>query len=376
VNVIAYFLILFCFPFIVYFPFNLFSHHYYKRLQRNLSSESYDQFEFDGSNENENQQFLLKDNRKNEYFSKLGIDRNFNQAVKYLSVGIAEHCDLFLDMSLVRFIFDHHHTADSLSLITQILSYFPHESRLLNFFCSQFLSFPNLSLNQRFLIYQIKQVNSLRESSSSPELALKLGEMRTLVKRGISLSRRFWNNPNIQLNFLYQIKIYTDKVKAIYNELINKYPNNVRLYEDYSYFLIECATDYSYGLKIRYQSNLIKEGKSFAVDASFRSLIQAFPAYLKRKILDVKGSLIVNESKLIKTISTSNISHSSQSSSSHSHDVVPQTSDINGEYNDEIEDQLGKIYFLEHRLRLACQKTFEGREAMKPVYLRYGLIVC
>jgi hypothetical protein len=118
--------------------------------------------------------------------------------------------------------------------------------------------------------------------------------MKTLVKKGISLSRKFWNHPNVQISFLYQIKIYTDKIKALYNELISKYPNNVRLYEDYSYFLIEGATDYLNGLKIKHQSNLIKEGRSFAVDASFRSLVQAFPAYLKRRILNAKGGFIGN----------------------------------------------------------------------------------
>jgi PAS domain S-box-containing protein len=216
----------------------------------------------------------------------------------------------------------------------------------------------------------------LRESSSSTELALKLGEMRTFVKRGISLSRRFWNHPNVQLTFLYQIKNYTDNLKALYNELISKYPNNLRLYEDYSYFLIECAMDYSNGLQIKHQSNLIKEGKSIAVDISFCSLTQTFPAYLKRKILDLKGNLIATDPKLIKTTSISNISQNSQPSSSHSHDKMSQSSVFDEEYNDEIENQLGKASFSEHRLRLACQRTFEGRKAMKSVYLRCGLIVC
>jgi hypothetical protein len=124
-------------------------------LQKDLSSESYEQFEFDESLQTSTQsnQLLLKDKRKSAYFCHLGIDKSFNQAVKYLAVGIAEHCDLFLDMSLVRFIADHYHTVSCFSLITQLLSYFPHESRLLNFFFVQNFTFPNLDIDQRFLLF-------------------------------------------------------------------------------------------------------------------------------------------------------------------------------------------------------------------------------
>jgi hypothetical protein len=240
---------------------------------------------------------LLQDKKKYAYFCQFGIHKSFNQAVKYLAVGIAEHCDLFLDMSLIQFIADAHHTVDCFSLITQLLSYFPQESRLLNYFFNQTLTFPSINFNPRFLLFQVYQVKSLRESSSSTELALKLGEMKTLAKIGISTSKKFWSNPNVHLSFLYHIKIYTDKIKSLYNELINKYQNNVRLYEDYSYFLIEGATDFSKALQIKHQCNLLKAGSSFAVDSSFRSLIKSFPAYLKRQILDFKGNFIKNELK-------------------------------------------------------------------------------
>jgi hypothetical protein len=101
---------------------------------------------------NQNPQSLLKDNRKCAYFAKLGIDRSFNQAKKYLSVGIAEQCDLFLDSSLLHFIADNHHSAGCFSLINLLLSFFRHHSRLLNFFLlsisvmSKFKYLPTISL--------------------------------------------------------------------------------------------------------------------------------------------------------------------------------------------------------------------------------------
>jgi hypothetical protein len=367
VNVIIYFLILFCFPFIAYFPFNLCLKHYYKILREELSSESYEQFEFCEVSQNStpNDQLLLQDNRKCAYFYKLGIDKSFRCALKYLAVGVAEHCDLFLDMSLIRFIADHHHTADCFSLITQLLSYFPHESRLLNYFFYEFLLFPHLNIGQRFLIFQVHQVKNLRESASSSELSLRLCEMRNQVKRGISLSRIFFNNPNVQLVFLFQIKVFTDKIKSFYDELLNKFQNNIRLHEDYSYFLIECATDYSNALKIKHKCNLLEKGRNFAVDDSFSLFVQRFPSYLKKNILDVKGNFIEVERNSAKNHNSSSLSQNVEFNNSY---------EKNEEYTVEIEDYLGKMSFPQHRLRLACQKAFEGKRATKSVYLKYSLI--
>jgi hypothetical protein len=114
----------------------------------------------------------LKDNRKYQYFMKLGIDKHPNYALKYLSTGIAEHCDLFLDLSLIKFIADFHPNAQVYSLLTQMLCCFPSNSRLLNSFFSQTLSFSHLGISQRFLLYQVYQVNCLRQSSLSPEITL------------------------------------------------------------------------------------------------------------------------------------------------------------------------------------------------------------
>jgi hypothetical protein len=182
VNKILYFLIYFGFPFLFYYPFKVFSQHNYSNLQKNLSFEIYEKFEFDESNQTptHEHQLLLKDTRKVAYFSSLGIDKSSTQAIKYLAVGIAEQCDLFLDMSLIKFVSDHYHTSICFCLITQLLSYFPHESRLLNYFFLQDLTFSNLSIHQRFLLFQVYQVKNLRESSSSSELALKLGEIKNL----------------------------------------------------------------------------------------------------------------------------------------------------------------------------------------------------
>jgi hypothetical protein len=373
VNRVIFFLLLFVFPFIA----STFFHFYLKRELKNikdcLALEYYDKYEANESNEISIQpnNRLMSDVRKSQYYSIGGIDKSFPQAIKYLAVGIAEQSDLFLDMSLVKYIADHHHTAKCFCLITQLLSYFPHESRLFQYFFSQTCNFPNLKMEQRFLLFQVYQVKNIRESSSSSDLILKFYETKTLVKRGSSLSKKLWTNPNVPLSFFYQIKKDTDQIHGLYLELINKYPNNARLYEDYSYFLIEYSTDFIGGLKKKYQGNLINEGQYFAVDNSFRSLVASFPAYLKSKILNAKGDFIGHEVKSIKPPNSS--SHSSDNHSQH-FDVSDRNS-IDENFNTDAEEHLGITSFSHPRLRLACQKALKGRKSMKSVYVKYGLLV-
>jgi hypothetical protein len=96
----------------------------------------------------------LQDIRIYQYFSKLGIGKSKHQALKYISIGIAEHSDLFIDMSSIKFMADNHSNVNYYSLLLKLLSLFPFESRRLNFFFNQALSFPNLGFLERFLVYQ------------------------------------------------------------------------------------------------------------------------------------------------------------------------------------------------------------------------------
>jgi hypothetical protein len=174
-------------------------------LQNDLSSQSYEKFVVEESNQSSpiNDKSLLLDVRKCAYFSQFGIDKSFQQAVKYLAAGFAEQCDLFLDMSLIKFIADHHFASKCFCLITQFLPYFTHESRLLDYCFFHTLSISGLNIHQRFLLFQVYKVKNLREFSSSSDLVLELSRIKTLVKREISLSRKFWSNPNVQLAFLW-----------------------------------------------------------------------------------------------------------------------------------------------------------------------------
>jgi hypothetical protein len=127
-----------------------------------------------------------------------------------------------------------------------------------------------------------------------------------------------------------------------YNEYIKKFPNNSQISDDYSDFLVECATDFSTSLRQKYRANLIDEGKIFVIDLSFRSLMRNFPWYLKKKIIDFNGRFIHPEFK-----NTPQSLISDQSLTCFSIDL-----------DNEQEDLLGKTQFSRHRSRLASRKAF------------------
>jgi hypothetical protein len=68
------------------------------------------------------------------------------------------------------------------------------------------------------LLKKVYQVNCLCQSASAAEITFKLTEMKIRARKGILFSMKFWLNPNVPLSFLYQIKNFTDQIKAEYFE--------------------------------------------------------------------------------------------------------------------------------------------------------------
>jgi hypothetical protein len=141
-------------------------------------------------------------------------------------------------------------------------------------------------------------------------------EIKTQAKKAISMSRKFWENPAVELSYLYEMKSFSDQIKAVYNESLLKWPNNSRFAEDYSHFLVEGVTDFIIALKIKNRASLIEQGKNFVIDLSFRSFVRTFPAYLKKGIVNIKGRFINETAKRLKGSRNSNNGSISSTSSS------------------------------------------------------------
>ncbi|OHS99460.1 Adenylate and Guanylate cyclase catalytic domain containing protein [Tritrichomonas foetus] len=325
-----------------------------KNLSENILYKiEVDEDELAAMQPNSSKMTTCQDSKKRYLFSQLKIDRYQAYAKFYLRVGLAEHCDFLLDWSLIKYIIEFHDSASILCFITQVISYFPSETRLLNSFFLKAIIRPDLSFYQRFLLYQVHQIKGLRQSSASSEITDKLMELKRMTQASISSVREFWKTIPQDISVYYDIKVSTNRINALFNEAMDKWPNNVRLCEDYATFLIEAATDFTEGVKMKHRADLIEQGKNFVVDLSFRSLVRAYPMYLKRNIVDVKGRFIYKRNP-----------SGAKSSNSTNPNSQLSTGTIDGVLDIEIEEQLAKANFNHHRARLAYQKALVDRKSM------------
>ncbi|OHT00099.1 Adenylate and Guanylate cyclase catalytic domain containing protein [Tritrichomonas foetus] len=299
-----------------------------------------------------NMNVYCQDEKRRYLFKSYGIDQASRKAEMYMRMGLAEHADLFIDWSLIKYVAEFYPSTHMLCVITQFLSYFPSESRLLSFFFVQAVVKQNLSFYQRFLLYEVHRVKELRQSSASSEITDKLIELKRVTQTCITICHDFWRSVPTNPGKFYEIRYATKHAEALYDEAIDKWPNNVRLAEYYSKFLIECATDFTSGIKYKHRSDLIEQGKNFVVDISFRSLIRAYPMYLKRNIVDTRGNFTINKTAKTGSQSSSSLGNSQMS-----------TGTIDGELDIEIEEQLAKINFSHHRARLAYQRSLADRKS-------------
>jgi class 3 adenylate cyclase/PAS domain-containing protein len=244
--------------------------------------------------------------------------------------------------------------------LTQLLSYFPSEYRFLNVLFSAHLLQPNLTFSQRFLLYQVHHIKEIRQIASSTEINQKMFELKAIAKQCISMTRKFWANPSVDLGYFYQVEKMSKHIKTAYEECSEKWPNNLLISESYSYFLIEGATDFSLGVKIKFRSCLIEEGMNFTRDLSFESLMRTFPRYIKKQIIDSQGNFLT--SKIHHQYEVSSNNQESQNQSIFTNDLPPES-----------EDRIGKYCFNQHRLRLAYQRALQYQHFNSLFYFRYGL---
>ncbi|OHS96029.1 Adenylate and Guanylate cyclase catalytic domain containing protein [Tritrichomonas foetus] len=298
----------------------------------------------------------LTDPKVRQYYMNLNLHKNQTKSELYLRIGLVNHCPMFLDWSLPRFTAEFHHNSRMVSMVTHLITFFPVESRLLNVFYNSLISKENLSISQRFIIYQVHKVKNLRQSSASSEITENLLSLKTMANNHILSVRNFWLNVPKDPSILYNIDKFTKHTCDIFKETLEKWPNNSRFCEEYSRYLIECATDFMQGLVIKNRAHLIEQGKNFVVDKCFRSLVRAYPAYLTRGIMDIKGNYIAR--KQMNNINTGN---QSSNSSNSNNSTFSQSSEF--QLDAEVEEQLGKANFNFHKLRLSFQRAFENRKS-------------
>ncbi|EAX98121.1 Adenylate and Guanylate cyclase catalytic domain containing protein [Trichomonas vaginalis G3] len=251
-----------------------------------------------------------------EYLASLNIDSTQLRAMEYIVVGLTQICDYFVDGSLTDYIIKVDEFEGILAILLQVVTFFPCESRKMDVLYKKLIMKRKLSFADRFLLYQVYRIKTRRlvtDTKSTLETYTKLKARNDECKQSI---RSFWDFPSCKINYLSSLSITVNDINSLFINTIQENPNNVRIATEYSDFLIECMTNFDEAIRQKVKVERILNGTNFNVDISFRSLVNKFPRYLKDKILDTKGRLIMRLKERNSDPLNDNSSNQSKSGSS------------------------------------------------------------
>lgn len=323
---------------------------HFNSIRKKLSKEILDSMSQDGQS---------IDTLIREYYFSLNLHKRAGKFKLFLAIGLENMSPMFLNWSLIKFAADNLEDTNLFLQMTKVVCLFPCENRLLRFMYTKCVEKQGLKFHERFMLFQIHSVMNQRQSSSSLEITTKLQELRNSSLGNLKAVRDFWLDIPDNPNAFYQIYINTVWVNDYYSEATLQWPNSIYLYKDYASYQVECGADFFNGVRSKYKSMLIEQGKNFVIDYSFRSLVHLYPHYLKKNILDIKGNFIVNVKK------------SGSSSSSANHNSVASSNTESTELDNEIEETISVTLFNHHRLRMALQLSIENKKSKNSMILKF-----
>ena len=300
----------------------------------------------------------ISDEEKNCLFDELKIKTSEKLACYTMEIGLVTGSEYFLDWSLLKYILSSFGSNEVACFCAQFLSYFPGESRLLNAVFANITKRRHLNLPQRFFVYQLNRIRSLRTSSSSKEAAEKLQQLTQTKHQINEIIRDFWLNIPSSTQIFSRLSQSISMSNVLWQEGIKNFPNSSRIFDEYSQYLIDCHTDFIEGIRMKRNSDLLDMNHNFSVDYSFKFFIRMYPFYIKKKLVDLHGN--IHNDKNSSNASRSNSSMKSSNSSSSSNAA---STTINAEMTLELEEQIGQQLFKYCRMRLALQRTLIGRSS-------------
>ena len=309
-------------------------------------------------------------------FEKYKLDKQPLICELFMRIGLGDASPMFIDMSLVKYVVTIHR--DKIFSCIRFVSLFPAEITFLNILFRKALSSEKLTLGQRFLLYQINEVQDLRNSSTTDEVNEFIFNLQAMTRRKIAENHLFWKSIPNNIFICQEMKAQIDQIKARYREAIEKWPNNIRLRQDYHTFLVEGATEFGAGVKAKCYSDLVEEGQNFAVDHSFKSLLRAYPIYVKKNIVESDGFWSFNPKDLIKKNSGKNckMSHSmvcSNGTLTDASSLFIGASDGSEKLDYDVEEKYAKALFNYSKLRLAYERALDSRTSINSRNLKISL---
>jgi guanylate cyclase len=181
-----------------------------------------------------------------------------------------------------------------------MISFFPHETIPLRPLIFRHHLSALHSISNRSVIYQIHRVHLFRQSATSRAVASDFARVERFSQAAIGLYCDFWADLAIPVSSdnnkrmspaqafarLTAARLHSETAWA---DLLDRHPNNPRLFDDYALFLLEVKSDFETAVRW-HQKARNSEGRRVH-DRLFRAFIAAFPFYIRRGIVDSHGKL-------------------------------------------------------------------------------------
>ncbi|OHT17643.1 hypothetical protein TRFO_00918 [Tritrichomonas foetus] len=295
-----------------------------KAKKKIINSLSYSAFESE----------KITDALKRQHFESLNI-KTVHDIHSYLRIGISYHCDLFIDFSFSRFVIDNYPTKEVVFANAHMISFFPSELQYFAYCLGLIHKYGKLTNYQHFLLFQLKKVHLMRQSSLSKEAVSTIRKIRKKSLDGISAIRGFWkeiSNETVKVDSaaLIAVNSTTSKIKGEFQDLTEKFSNNQEMCNEYANFLIEGSGDFFEAVKWRIKARKLEMGCRIDTDYALRSLLNAYPHYLFDKIIDTRGVFLKGKEETKGTTSTNSSNHSSEISNQNL--IDQKIEDITSEY--------------------------------------------
>ena len=283
--------------------------------------------------------------------------RNENNVLRYLRLTVADRCADFITFKWIKPVNQNNSTTNVIAQVAQIISFFPSESQNLKFYISLLSKKNDLSLDQRFLFFQLRRVHVLRQSNTSKQLNDDLAEISKVTNQTIASFSQFLiriidERQQLTIDRLNYLSRLNRATNSLCHEAMGRYPNNSRLLFLFSRYVIECQADFKGGVALFQEGQLIEHSKRATVDFAFRSMVNLFPSYLYKRILDYKGKNILNRRR--------SKSGSSMSVDSVSNDKNNPVSDTDIESN----EKMASSVLDTPRLRFALRKAVNNMNSV------------
>lgn len=300
---------------------------------------------------------------KKDEFLKTICKGNDDTTIFYIHIGIANIVPIFYDYSIMKYIVSVKQSQRVMFALIQITAMIPAQMQFLSMIISSVtVSEHHFNITEKFILYQARKVNVIRQSVSSKEERAEAKRLNKMSNETISLVRGFWHEishlkSDISTASLRYFRNATNRTSSSFLDAIEQYPRSQNLYDQYIRFLIEAKGDYRESIKYRKNLIMIENGKKIVHDYAFRSFANTFPMYLTEKVLNTQG-MYINVNDQMQTNDGTMTSNSSQANSTYA---------LNRSYHD---DEISSTIFDHSKLRLALQDVINSSTMNSLNFLR------